>query len=95
MVSCLMGDSTALASAIVRCCLNHVCTYHIYDPISILHVPLEKKVGIMLVYKYYVRHNQFPSKECVFWMLNVPHAPMKLTLLLKRLRGRVRVMMAK
>ena len=22
MVSCLMGDSTALASAIVRCCLN-------------------------------------------------------------------------
>ena len=23
MVSCLMGDSTALASAIVRCCLNH------------------------------------------------------------------------
>ena len=74
---------------------NHVCTYHIYDPISILHVPLEKKVGIMLVYKYYVRHNQFPSKECVFWMLNVPHAPMKLTLLLKRLRGRVRVMMAK
>ena len=26
MVSCLMGDSTALASAIVRCCLNfNVC----------------------------------------------------------------------
>ena len=23
MVSCLMGDSTALASAIVRCCLNY------------------------------------------------------------------------
>ena len=23
MVSCLMGDSTALASAIVRCCLNN------------------------------------------------------------------------
>ena len=26
MVSCLMGDSTALASAIVRCCLNKADT---------------------------------------------------------------------
>lgn len=25
MVSCLMGDSTALASAIVRCCHNLLC----------------------------------------------------------------------
>ena len=25
MVSCLMGDSTALASAIVRCCLKTLC----------------------------------------------------------------------
>lgn len=24
MVSCLMGDSTALASAIVRCCLKNI-----------------------------------------------------------------------
>ena len=27
MVSCLMGDSTALASAIVRCCPNNVISY--------------------------------------------------------------------
>lgn len=27
MVSCLMGDSTALASAIVRCCLNYHDSY--------------------------------------------------------------------
>ena len=26
MVSCLMGDSTALASAIVRCCLSNIST---------------------------------------------------------------------
>ena len=26
MVSCLMGDSTALASAIVRCCLIYIFT---------------------------------------------------------------------
>ena len=29
MVSCLMGDSTALASAIVRCCLNLII-YFVY-----------------------------------------------------------------
>ena len=27
MVSCLMGDSTALASAIVRCCPNFMAVY--------------------------------------------------------------------
>ena len=30
MVSCLMGDSTALASAIVRCCLRQF--YHVELP---------------------------------------------------------------
>lgn len=29
MVSCLMGDSTALASAIVRCCLRNIPNQHI------------------------------------------------------------------
>ena len=40
MVSCLMGDSTALASAIVRCCLKIVQWYrsfrHFYSPYYIL-----------------------------------------------------------
>ena len=31
MVSCLMGDSTALASAIVRCCLSN---YRLLDELS-------------------------------------------------------------
>lgn len=32
MVSCLMGDSTALASAIVRCCLNSINTLRLMVP---------------------------------------------------------------
>ena len=37
MVSCLMGDSTALASAIVRCCLrdNPLDLVEVYCPLDI------------------------------------------------------------
>lgn len=56
MVSCLMGDSTALASAIVRCCLNIFCLrQNVYLPPVIIgckhtrtnhsesHIPPHKK----------------------------------------------------
>ena len=43
MVSCLMGDSTALASAIVRCCLRIDCGEMpgrdvIADTVDVLHL---------------------------------------------------------
>lgn len=35
MVSCLMGDSTALASAIVRCCLMFAMRYYKVNTCSV------------------------------------------------------------
>ena len=39
MVSCLMGDSTALASAIVRCCLKKFLNHIIQEELS----PIRKR----------------------------------------------------
>ena len=38
MVSCLMGDSTALASAIVRCCLRNIFFSNAIDELLIQYI---------------------------------------------------------
>ena len=63
-----------------------VCTHHIFDPISILHLPAEKGCGILVMYKYLKRRNTLPSTSLAFKILNLPRTPTKLKVLFVRIK---------
>lgn len=63
-----------------------VSTNHIYDPISILHLPCEKECGILAIYKKLTRRNTLPSPSAAFKILNLPKAPSKLQMLFTKIK---------
>ena len=63
-----------------------VSTNHIFDPISILHLPAEKECGILMMYKHLLKKNAFPPKSRAFKMLNLPLPPSKSSLFFVRIK---------
>lgn len=55
-----------------------VSTDYYYDKMVFLHLPGEKEYGMMLLYKYYVKHQKFPEEKKIYSLLNLPsrHFPM-------------------
>lgn len=63
-----------------------VATNHIFDPISVLHLPAEKECGILAIYKYLIKRKALPSPARAFKMLNLPSAPTKAKLLFVKIK---------
>ena len=63
-----------------------ISTNHIFDPISILHLPSEKECGILIIYKYLIKKNTLPSPSRAFKMLNLPRIPSKSKLLFVKIK---------
>ena len=42
-----------------------------FNPVSVLHVPNEKKYGFLAIYDYYLRHKQLPANEKVWKALHL------------------------
>lgn len=77
----MRGDIKNAAGYIARYWTNpefyRVATNHIFDPISILHLPAEKECGIIRIYRYFRKRNALPSTSRAFKMLNVPRIQSK------------------
>ena len=49
-----------------------VSTNYYYDKMVFLHLPAEKELGMMLLYKYYTKHKKFPDQKKIYSLLNLP-----------------------
>ena len=49
-------------------------TNYKYDKIVLLHVPVEKEIGIHTIYTFFTKHNRLPSKHKMYIFLSLPKA---------------------
>lgn len=63
-----------------------VSNNHIFDPISILHVPAEKEYGIPVIYNYLQKRNALPLPSSAFKILSLPRYPSKTRLLFVKIK---------
>ena len=62
-----------------------VTTSFVFNPISILHLPSEKRFGFLYVYRYYERKKRLPANKRLFKMMSLPsHSPKRNFYFLKR-----------
>lgn len=47
-------------------------TNYTFDKIVLLHLPVEKEIGIHSLFKYYIKHGKFPSKKKMYVWLSLP-----------------------
>lgn len=66
-----------------------VSTCYRCNPITVLHVPAEKRSGMIKIYNYYRKYNRLPTNKTVYSMLNLSHIRFKtgVKLIIKRLLG--------
>ena len=57
------------------CVFHYVSTHHIYNPVSVLHLPNEKQYGLFKVYDYLDRYGKLPENKKLYRMLNLHHLP--------------------
>ena len=48
-----------------------------FNPVSVLHVPHEKKYGFVSIYDYYLRHKQLPANQQVWKLLHLTEKSFK------------------
>ena len=48
-----------------------VSTAYQFDPVTVLHVPNEKKSGMIKIYDYYNKHGELPPNKKVYRLLNI------------------------
>ena len=54
-----------------------VSTCYQYNPITVIHVPYEKNLGMIKIYNYYCKNKKLPSIERVYSILSLKHIKCK------------------
>ncbi len=67
---------------------NLIATNYRYNPVSIWHLPLEKKEGILRVYNYLKHHGRLPPRQELIHMVHLEKTEFRIIkdMILKRLR---------
>lgn len=68
-----------------------VCNCYRYNPVAILHVPDEKRYGMLRLYRFYLRHKRFPRLPKVWRILNISRQtlPRKMMILAKTVAKKI------
>lgn len=54
-----------------------VSTCHIYNPVTVLHIPAEKENGMMRIYRYIHRNERIPNANTVYKLLHLEKPSIK------------------
>lgn len=68
-----------------------ISTRHLFNPVSVLHLPTEKNRGILKIYDRYISKGRLPDKKTIYRIcnLNRPYYMDSLKTIIKRLIGKL------
>ncbi len=75
-----VGDAGPYATVYWTGSFYFAATNYKYDPVSIIHLPAEKKRGFIKLFEYYLKNKKLPKNETIYRIMNFPKTPTHLTI---------------
>lgn len=67
-----------------------ISTVYKYNPVSVFHLPDEKTYGLEIIYRYYIRKNNLPSRDKISKWCGIKYkSPRRLKLLIQKVINRL------